>query len=298
MTTPAKKTLIREHRTTHSLLRKAQIEDALWELLEPVKRPPFRGKANYIKHLLGGSSRQIRERAYLMRADETAELWRRIENEGMLTTTATRLHREARANAERHRIPLGDALYLVLQEYDKLPTRKAPGGRTIRQRNPSKLSRTKQKQIKNERRKAAKIRRNGEAFWMELRDTLREYITAQLPDGETIEIEPVWRALEADLKVVIDDFQARLYRLRREQREALEPVKRRKLCTACQILHLDPPTKNKPLNMTEVRRQKRVLARAYHPDAHGGDDSMRAQYEAVLDAYRVIEQWNNEQEAN
>jgi uncharacterized protein YeeX (DUF496 family) len=289
------KTLMRQHRATHSLHRKAKLEEQMWECLTLEERRPFRGRPKYFAHALGGSERQYGERMYLLRAEHNEELWRRVEQEAMGLTTATRLHREARANAERHKIPLPDAIFLVLKEYDRLPLRKTPSGRAVRQRNPTQLSRTKQKQIKRDRRKASRLRQNGDAFWVELRDTIREYVTAQLPDGEMVEIEPVWKALETDLKVIIDDFQARLYRLRKEQREDAQPIKRRRLRVACQTLHLDPPRKGKPLDMKAVKRQKRVLARAYHPDAHGGDESMRAQYDAVLEAYRTIEQWDNEQ---
>ena len=295
-TTTDFKTLLREHRATHSIRRKAELEEQMWACLSIRERAPFHGRAKYFAHTLGGSQRQYGERMYLLNAKENEELWRRVEFEAMGLTTATRLHREARANAERHKIPLKDALFLVLKEYDRLPQQKTPSGHVVHKRTPTSLSRTKQKQIKKERRKAGQIRRNGDAFWMELRDTIREYVVAHLPDGETVEVEPVWRALETDLRVVIDDFQARLSRLRKEQREALAPIKRARLRNACQTLHLDPPTKNSPLNMAKVRKQKRVLARAYHPDAHGGDESMRAQYDAVLEAYRIIEQWQNEQE--
>jgi hypothetical protein len=283
------KFLLREHANAHSLLRKAQIEDRIWNLVLPAERRPYKSKPRYLAHALGGAINQYAQRAYLLKAKGNTELWRRVDHEGMLATTAVRLHREARVLEKRRKIPFIDALMTVLGEYDSLPKR----GKT-RARNPSKLSRVKDRQVQQARKRAKQVRENGDTFWKELRESIREYVVAHLPDGEVVDIDPVWRALETDLKVVIEDFQSRLSRLRREQRETLEPIKRSRLRDACQTLHLDPPTKTKPLDMARVRKQKRVLARAYHPDAHGGDDSMRAQYNAVLDAYHVIEQWHHE----
>ena len=40
-----------------------------------------------------------------------------------------------------------------------------------------------------------------------------------------------------------------------------------------------------------ANKQKRSLARLYHPDSHGGSEHTRAQYQAVIDAFLIVDQY-------
>lgn len=270
--------LLRDYKTEPSQEKKAEIGHRLWTMLPPQGRLKHRNQGRFLHSVFGGSIFKHRERAYLLKAHGSKDLWRRIDHEGMPISTATRLHREARAYATDKSIPLVDALAKVLQVYDALPPRK--NGRRRKH-----LRKTKTK---------TKAAPNVETFWSELRESIRAHVAKKLPDADFIEVDPLWREFEIELQAVIDSFKNRLRYRQKYQEDTHRPIQRRKLREACEILHMDPPTKARPLDLNRARKQKRLLARTYHPDAHGGDDSMREHYEAVLDAYRVIETWHHQ----
>ncbi len=66
---------------------------------------------------------------------------------------------------------------------------------------------------------------------------------------------------------------------------------RRSARIACRTLSIDPPKPGEPIDHNTLRARKRVLVRAFHPDM-SGTDATREQYEAVLAACDVVEQYN------
>lgn len=63
---------------------------------------------------------------------------------------------------------------------------------------------------------------------------------------------------------------------------------------------MDPPKRGSSLAATlaQANRQKRTLARLYHPDTNEGSDTTRPQFQAVIDAYLLVEQYVNENTPN
>ena len=270
--------LLRDYKTETSKKKKAEIGKRLWDLLSPGERLKHKNQGYFMRSVFGGSVFGYQQHVYLLKAYGSKELWRRVDHEGMPISTAVRLHREARAYSKDKGIPLIDALAKVLQVFDKLPSRKDG---------------TRHKPVRKIHRKK-KASPDADTFWSQLRESIREHVAEKLPDCDFIEMDPLWREFEIDLQTAIVSFQNRINYRQKQQEKIVEPIKRRKLREACEILHMDPPTKARPLDLHKAKKQKRLLARTYHPDAHGGDDSMREHYEAVLDAYRVIETWHHQ----
>jgi curved DNA-binding protein CbpA len=46
--------------------------------------------------------------------------------------------------------------------------------------------------------------------------------------------------------------------------------------------------------MVEAKKRYRKLSARYHPDKTGGDERLTAQYRAVQESWKTIEQWNEE----
>ena len=60
------------------------------------------------------------------------------------------------------------------------------------------------------------------------------------------------------------------------------------------MLAIDPPKKlGEPVDLKQAAKQKRTLARLYHPDASGREDT-RGAYEQVIKAYEALEEYNEQ----
>lgn len=95
-----------------------------------------------------------------------------------------------------------------------------------------------------------------------------------------------------DFNEVLLHFTNKAARLKKQSTsddEKAKSVSRRRLRESFEVLRLPPPKKGRPIDMAAVKKQKRALVRMYHPDAHGGDETMREQYQYVLEAVEIIE---------
>jgi curved DNA-binding protein CbpA len=60
---------------------------------------------------------------------------------------------------------------------------------------------------------------------------------------------------------------------------------------------VEPPKRGRRFTdaaMKEARKAYRSFARHYHPDRHGGDETLRPQFEAVIHAWTVIDTYQGE----
>jgi hypothetical protein len=70
---------------------------------------------------------------------------------------------------------------------------------------------------------------------------------------------------------------------------------RRQVREACRVLHVDPPLRLTAVParfFDQAKRQFRSLARTYHTDT-SGTDATRPQFEAVMEAWNVIQQFRD-----
>lgn len=74
------------------------------------------------------------------------------------------------------------------------------------------------------------------------------------------------------------------------------PVSIAELAKACAVLNHDEPGDAPDLDtwLRQASKRKKLLAKSYHPDAHGGDEATRGDYEAVIDAYIICERYVRE----
>jgi curved DNA-binding protein CbpA len=266
--------LLQQYQNISSLREKTRIEGELWELLSREQRRQFKNRVCFLKQTFGGSQNEYGNRQYLYNAADADVLWEHLERGTLKLETATRLHRAARRLAIERKTTVAVALEDVLAEYARLPKR-ADGTR-----------------VRNGMSRTAKLERANKStrsFWSSLRKQIANHVRKNLPQGDVTDMETLWLQLETDIKVAIEDFQNKLRYTKKRTEAAQSSVSRREFREAFETLLLEPPRKNKPIDIDKVRGNKRKLARQYHPDMNAGDDDMRDAYEAVIEAALLIE---------
>ena len=271
----------------------AEAEAALWEHVDPVERKQYTKISRWLVAKFGGSLFEYGERHYLYRADRTNggvdPLWRRLADKRITLAKAVAMHREAKKMAATERISVMSALAIVISEYEKLPIKKVVGGVPIRgAKKPVAIPKRKPKTL------------DPKAFYARLRTEIEQYAARHLTDVAPDVAEQLLLILETDVSQILDDWSVRVTRARRtaERRSKADDavaavqhtISRRKFTEACRTLNIAVPPPGH-VDLITAKRAKRKLVRVYHPDLTGGDESTRAAYEAVVEAYQIIEEY-------
>lgn len=132
-------------------------------------------------------------------------------------------------------------------------------------------------------------------FWSRMQTSLGAFAAEKLKSFPEHERDLLVSELSRDLSSAFQTHMQRWNRLLRTQQEA-KRISRYQLRSALLILHMDPPKRGSKLDtlLTKAKSQKKQLARMYHPDSNAGREHLRGQYQAVIEAYLVVEQYVNE----
>jgi hypothetical protein len=98
--------------------------------------------------------------------------------------------------------------------------------------------------------------------------------------------------LDVELKVTLGQFTSRL---RNQGASVAAVMSRRQISQACHVLHMDPPRNIIAVEWVffeKAHRQFKAMAKEYHPDMRGSEVT-RPQFDAVMAAWRVIEQFRD-----
>lgn len=234
---------------------------------------------------LGQSQHSLSRRRELWIIGEAADvLWPRIEA-GMPLGRAQRVLMAARsrASSRRNRAAFRRAVEDELRKLDFLPTESAnsppqvplPQAQTAIPFPSPELA--------------------PREFWQRLRDVVSVHMRPRLEGVPEHERDRLMDDFDRDIQSVFAQHSAKWQkasRLLQEQRR----IPRQRFVNALRALHMDPPRRGAPLEpvLVQANKQKRTLARLYHPDSHGGSEHTRDQYQAVLDAFLVVEQYVSE----
>jgi len=278
---------------TLSEREKGLAEKEIWEACDRSVRKRWR-RRNYLAVNISRTEAQVQVRETLINAGEVAEdLWRRIDAGTILPRTAQKLLCRAKERAGKGET-LQSAVDQLLAVYDSLPVVKTADGREFRRRNPSDLPRPEHPKPKKRGKKDEDSRR---FVFTQIRELVGTYMADRFEGLDPIMAERLWMDFGKQLNALLNEFQGRVYRHAKSERETqnlLAQISRRVLIEACHTLRMDPPRVGAPVNMTIAKRQKRTLARVYHPDANAGDHSMTSQYDEVVKAFDLIEQYNRQ----
>jgi hypothetical protein len=299
--------------------RRAEIET---EILVEIRRstPELLGShvpRAAIADVLGVREGPVEERRYLVLRGELAEpLWSLIDEGDMTLHTAVELLRRAKS-IKVHPETTHSALKRAIAEYYALPyARSLANGKVTRHGTPERRGRPQVTENKKVPRKPPErpptapasvethVRELPEPtasgsnvdFWRQMRATCTDYARSRLPEVEYEQIEPHLRGLEADLKTAFEQFYEAVRRVGRTPSLRVE-ITRRQFTDACRALTLDPPRdiqRIPPQFFETARRQFKRLAREYHPDTSSGGEATRSRYEAVVAAWRTLQQFKDD----
>lgn len=285
--------LLEKYRATTSEKDRAYLEQALWQTVPTEERRQL-NRRNWLCDVTKDSARAIENRLFLFGEPEAVELWERIERDRMPLTTARERLREAKALTETSKLTLKEAIAVRLKEYDSWPAHHTVRGQPFRKKPPTRFEALSGVE---EPHKVVRLSETDRGFWSKIRHQLASFAASRFKGADPIIAERLYREFERDLKVLFDEFQGRLSRLRqREKRDRMlnVTVKYPQVVAACLALCMDPPSRNQPVDLDVARSKKKKLARVYHPDVTGGDEGTRAKYEETLSAYSVLEDYNDQ----
>lgn len=263
---------------------RAELEAEIWALVGLEERALVNGMGPWLAERLGGMRLPYLHRSALLGVGEAAEpFWKRVDQD-MAISTATELLRTAKRLAPG---ATGQKLLAVvvrvLQDYDARPVaRTLPTGKVVKQRGTMRLPSAYDG--------AKRSDRGAHTFWAKLRPILGDFLQGQMGDLGPEMGEELYRGFERDLNALCDEYQSKIMRAKKKGTTAFS-VSRRQVIDASAVLAMDPPAPGEPVDLAAARRQQRRQAKLYHPDAHAGDASMRVQYERVMHAYQVLEQY-------
>lgn len=238
-------------------------------------------RANY-NEMFGWQAKLLNETVYSLRmrrdlhlaGDAVEPLWVRVDS-GLSLGTASRILKEARRN--RDVVGYAKAVDDALAKF---------GYKSEREVEVEEVSLPPPESITSSR-----------ALFNVLRNTLMHYLQQQLNSIPEQDRELLVNEFERDISGVIHLHGAKWRRMALTQREQ-RMVTRAQFHRALLTLHMDPPKHGTELTqlLKQANKQKRTLARMYHPDLHGGSNETKPQYEAVIEAFLVVQQYVKENE--
>lgn len=287
--------LLAQWNATTSEKQRALLEQALWQTI-PAEARVGMSRRTWLTDVTKDSARAVESRLTIFGEPEAAELWERVERDQMPLTTATERLKEANIVVAATGVPLAVALTARLKEYDTWPLHHTKRGQPFRKKPPSRFEDLSKVHV-TPTAKSSRASDSDRSFWARLRPQLSDFAASRLKGADPIVAERLYREFERDLKVLFDEFQSRVFRFRSQAKtdQMLNvTVKFPQVQRACLALCMDHPTRGHPADLDRARIQKKKLARLYHPDTTGGDEGTRAKYEEAINAYSVLEDYNNQ----
>lgn len=269
---------------------KAKIEVSLWDAADAEERTRV-GRRRYIKSFLPKVGHTAELRFQLHNAGEAIEeLWDRIEGaEKMpLPTAVGRLH-AGQEYAQKNNLDLKAGVAVALKEYDSWPWTKTRNGGKFRKRPLSQISRANGKP----RSRAPLSEEKVKKFWLRLREEIVVFMEKRLTGVDALLANELQRSFCTDLQILCEDFSHKIDRARRAANATAETnnaIRFVRVRDACATLAMDAPEQGQPLDLEKANKNKKMLAKKYHSDAVG-DDSKRDQFNAVIEAYGVLEDY-------
>lgn len=259
-------------------------EEKLWQLLNRSKK---RGVvrttwlAVLLKDHCSDPEGTFRSRGDLFRCPQA--LWTKIDNGEITLGAAKLIFREARQISRNERVTTDSIIDRLISEYEKLPSIKVKG-KVVRKR-------TSTMRMRNGRSSATKSAK-GRGWWDRLKQVIGNIVADKIPP-ETDELEKnrLYEWLDVEVSSLIETFGIRVGQSRKSG-EPKKETSRREIVAACRTLLMDPPAPGKPLDLVAARNAKLKLARMYHPDANGGNDSTSVAYSEAIEAYNILEDYS------
>ncbi|UCC72005.1 MAG: hypothetical protein JSV86_16805 [Gemmatimonadota bacterium] len=291
----------------------AAAEALLWKSASPERRradiPDHLRveRATWLNVVLGESVWTYKMRGTLwsaqMRGEPVEPLWRRLRDKRMTASTAYKIYKKAQRRAAREKCPLNAAIAVEIEAYEKLPIyRLDPDGIPLRADKAAKAEVGEAAKAAKAAKAAAKKVAASKKLRERVVDLVEKLARRELTEFDDVTTERLVAQLTADIKASLRDHSGRVRRARIRDAQhtaadeavdvAIRSISRRRYTEACRQLNITPTAPSKPVDLTAAKKAKRAWAREYHPDV---SPDTRDAYEAVIEAYQVIEQYAEEQ---
>lgn len=291
----------RQERDSLTEKEKAVRERALWAMADPETRKA-EPRREFLRRILSEELYAIQLRHTILNGGDAADaVWRRIDDRQMTLKSASIIVLKARKAVDisqskdmvaaiSEQLSIYDALPVV-RYLNGIPYRSGAIGKNVSKSTIPSPTSTPVPFVKLDQ------GRNRE-FWIQFRASLTDYLDKQCDGIDASSKELLKREFETDMKVLIDQFLATVRREQGKGKAQAElvatAISRNKVLAACGTLHMDPPRANCDVDMDKARRQKKLLARAYHPDSNGGDETTQGKYIAVIQAFQTLETYSEQ----
>lgn len=267
---------------------RASRERAIWAMTEGFRTAGVK-RYDLLKNIVGQEIFTLRIRAEILAIGDAADvIWGRLDRKEILISTAGKLATQARRMMDGGTDSVA-AVTEALREYDALPCVRVINGVPCRMDYPRRSPAGKPEEFPT-----LEVGKERD-FWLNFRNSVMAYLDKKCEGVDASNREILKRDFEIDIKVVIDQFlsNARRVQLREKKNIDIVALSRNKVLESCEILHMDPPARvGGPVDMEKARIQKKQLARSYHPDSNGGDQSMKEQYQEVIQAFQTLEAYS------
>jgi hypothetical protein len=273
-------------------LRVALLEEDAWALYKAIcradkKTMPLR---RYFFAELGDKARSDR-RGHLLGLREWAKLfWEKIASEQLPLSTAYKLALESKSLGFEKGISSAEACAQVWEAYNSDGhVMSSPTGRVYRKR-PGVV-----------RVDASPVNSNDEdwnpdvsdskKFHAQLRLLTTKFIDARLEGLDPSIKKDLSRDFEYELRVCYEDLLAKIQRHRKDLKQDDSDVSFSEVRQACECLDIPVPKRGEEVDMLDARTRYRKLAARFHPDRNGGDHKLVRQYQAVNEAWQIIQRY-------
>lgn len=271
---------VRQAKASTSQHEKAVLEAEIWATVKKELREKG-GIGKTLAPVVGDTEYAIQLRMTLLRSG-LEDIWKRVDL-GMPLRVATDMVKDAKRRALNLRRDPREVLRELLAEMD----REAEEGRSYKVVQGDRVFfRKKTKRLPPEDPGTPR------GFGAEVRRALKSYLEAKTKSLSEAQKISLIRDFEVDLKVLIDQWQKRVYRENQIGSTDLGMPERRKVVEWCRALKMDPPKKGEPVDEEALRDRRRKLGRAYHPDSHGGKKDTVTLYIQVTEAYDNLMEYN------
>lgn len=273
-----------------SELERARLEARIWGLVPTGSRTKG-GIGGYFRWKFGipGYATTNRHQLHLT-GEDAAPLWERID-QGMPLHTAMVILRDAKRSAQVTKISLVDEIKRHIDKHDNLGVAVQTAGGKVFRRNPA--GKTQVENVPSELPRATKEVSEAKNLWVAMRTMVSDYLDSRLEGCDPADVDSARRRVEADLNTVISDMQAVIRRVVNGRIDT-GSVTRSQVIDACRALGMDPPSPGKAVDEKKAKLQRKLYSRQYHPDVHGGSEETRHLFQATIEAYKLLESYNEQ----
>lgn len=261
-----------EQKDKLSNIEKAELEQEIWNQTDKVIRKSML-RRDYLSKLLGVMTSETDRRGTLYNIrDKIPELWKLIAD-GMDVRLAYEIYTIAKCRSTKARSDVGDLVRDVLEDIEKFKIK--PHRTSLGLENIKRLKET--------------VRQTQDTPWKDMLGIFTERCGV-MKVSDLITREKIIAEFEAELKTLFLTVQTRV---KRATKVGITPITQSRfdVVAACRTLGMDPPSVGGLVDITKAKSAKRKLALAYHPDTVGNDKT-RELYENVLEAFSLIETYN------